>query len=86
LLDSLTILTNLLVGSGITLDTQVDTVIADSLYRVADKLFILKEFDLQAELFAGIEYVTVYARHFTNDSFIANLTSFVDKDKIIIKG
>ena len=85
-IDSLTILTNLLLGSGITLDTKIDVLIADSLYRVDDKLFILKEFDLQPELFNGVEYATIYARYFTNDSFIANLTSFIDKDKIIVKG
>lgn len=84
--DSLTILTNLLLGSGIALDTKIDVLIADSLYRVDDKLFILKEFDLQPELFNGVEYATIYARYFTNDSFIANLTSFIDKDKIIVKG
>jgi adenine-specific DNA-methyltransferase len=84
--DSLTILTNLLLGSGIALDTKIDVLLADSLYRVDDKLFILKEFDLQPELFNGIEYATIYARYFTNDSFIANLTSFIDKDKIIVKG
>jgi adenine-specific DNA-methyltransferase len=84
--DSLTILTNLLLGSGIALDTKIDVLLADSLYRVDDKLFILKEFDLQPELFNGVEYATIYARYFTNDSFIANLTSFIDKDKIIVKG
>ncbi len=85
-LDSITILTNLLLGSGITLDTQVETVIVDSLYRVEDKIFILKEFELKPDLFDGIEYIIVYAMHVTNDSFIANLGSFVDKDRIIIKG
>lgn len=84
--DSLTILTNLLLGSGITLDTKIDVLIADSLYRVDDKLFILKEFDLLSELFNGIEYATIYARYFTNDSFINNLKSFINEDKIIVKG
>ena len=83
---SLTLLTNLLLGSGITFDTNVEVIISDTLYRVKDKLFILKEFELKSELFDGIEYIIVYARHFTDDSFMANLTSFVNKEKIIIKG
>ena len=85
-LDSLTILTNLLLGSGVTFDAKVETVIADVAYRVENKLFILQEFELQPELFVGIEYAIVYTRYFTSDSFIINLTSYIDTDKIIIKG
>ncbi|MEN9391140.1 MAG: hypothetical protein RL017_437, partial [Pseudomonadota bacterium] len=86
--DSITILTNLMLGSKITLDTPFDTILADTLYRVDDKLFILKEFELNDDLFKDIEYIIVYGRNITNDSFIANLTTLVDNDKnkIIIKG
>lgn len=84
--DSLTILTNLLLGSGVTLDTSIEVIIPDTLYKVDNKLFILNEFDLKPELFNTIEYVIVYARYFKDDNFILNLTSFVDKNKITIKG
>jgi adenine-specific DNA-methyltransferase len=85
-LDSITILTNLLLGSKITLDVKIEQIIADCLYKAEDSLFIIKEFALDRKYFINIEYVTVYARHFTDDNFLANLSSYVNEDKLSIKG
>ena len=83
--DSMTILSNLMLGSKVTLDSAYETIIKDKLYRIEDKLFILQEFELDIKLFEGINAVIVYGRNINSDSFIANLTALVNKDNVIMK-
>ena len=86
-----TLLYNLILGEGLALTEKIDCLIKNCLFKVANRLFVLREFDLNkySDLLKdkAIDYVCVYYKNFGDDNnFIRNLENCFDEGKIKVKG
>ncbi len=91
-----TILYNMLLGAGFSLDQKINCLIKDACYLVKEHLFILQEFDLDKKNEkskkneailekAEAEYAHIYNCNITDDEFTYNLTKFIKREKITLK-
>ena len=88
-LDNETLLYNLILGEGLELTEKTDCLIENCLFKVANRLFILREFDLNenSNLLKDktIDFVCVYYKNISSDNFIRNLENYFAKEKIKAK-